>query len=162
MTMIQPSQPSSNAPARGPRPSSVDISFWLWITYLSIGAINSVIGFVQRERNRAEALNAVVAQYPTMDRPMIETVASMVVVGVVVLGLLFVTACVSFALLTRAGRNWARVLLTVVGSISVLFLIGPVVTPLQALFQISLLAGAIVMMYQRSANDWFRPGRPAV
>lgn len=162
MTMIQPSQPSSNAPARGPRPSSVDISFWLWITYLSIGAINSVIGFVQRDRNRADALNAVMAQYPAMDRSMIETVATMVVVGVVVLGLLFVAACISFALLTRAGRNWARVLLTVVGSMSVLFLIGPVVTPLQALFQISLLAAAIVMMYQRSANDWFRPRRPAV
>jgi hypothetical protein len=162
MTTIQPSQPSSNAPARGPRPSSVEISFWLWITYLSIGAINSVIAFIQRDRNRADALNAVIAQHPTMDRSMIETVASMVVVGVVVLGLLFVAAGLCFALLTRAGRNWARVLLTVVGSLSVLFLIGPVVTPLQALFQLFLLVGAILMMYQRSANDWFRPRRPAL
>ncbi|HEX6402565.1 MAG TPA: hypothetical protein VF003_05305 [Pseudonocardiaceae bacterium] len=150
------------APARGPRPNSVDISFWLWITYLTIGAINTVVGFVQRDRNRADAINAVVAQYPGMDRSMIDSLATVVVVGVVVLGLLFVAACVSCALLMRGGRNWARVVLTVVGSLSVLFLIGPVVTPLQALFQLLLVVGAIVMMFQRPANDWFRPRRPAL
>jgi hypothetical protein len=80
----------------------------------------------------------------------------------VVLGLLFVAAGVSCALLMRGGRNWARVVLTVVGSLSVLFLIGPVVTPLQALFQLLLVVGAIVMMFQRPANEWFRPRRPAL
>lgn len=154
--------PRPEAPARGPRPNSVEISFWLWITYLTIGAINTVVGFVQRDRNRAEAINAVIDQYPAMDRSMIDSVATIVVVGVVVLGLLFVVAGVSFALLMRARRNWARVVLTVVGSLSVLFLIGPVVTPLQALFQLLLLVGAIVMMFQRPANDWFRPRRPAL
>ncbi|HXT46611.1 MAG TPA: hypothetical protein VN748_21275 [Pseudonocardiaceae bacterium] len=166
MTMIQPpSDPPGqqrSAQARGPRPNSVEISFWLWITYLTIGAINTVVGFVQRDRNRADAINAVIDQYPAMDRSMIDSVATIVVVGVVVLGLLFVAAGVSFALLMRARRNWARVVLTVVGSLSVLFLIGPVVTPLQALFQLLLLVGAIVMMFQRPANDWFRPRRPAL
>jgi hypothetical protein len=85
-----------------------------------------------------------------------------VVVGVVVVGLLLVAAGISFALLMRAGRNWARVTLTVVGSLSVLFLIGPVVTPLQALFQLCLVGGGIVMMFQRPANEWFRPRRPAL
>ena len=160
MTMIQPLP--DQAPARGPRPNSVEISFWLWITYLTIGAINTVVGFVQRDRNRADAIKAVIDQYPAMDRSMIDSVATVVVVGVVVLGLLFVAACVSFALLMRARRNWARVVLTVVGSLSVLFLIGPVVTPLQALFQLLLLVAAIVMMFQRPANDWFRPRRPAL
>ena len=154
--------PRPETPVRGPRPNSVDISFWLWITYLTIGAINTVVGFVQRERNRAEAINAVVAQYPGMDRSMIDSLATVVVVGVVVLGLLFVAASVSCALLMRGGRNWARVVLTVVGSLSVLFLIGPVATPLQALFQLLLVVGAIVMMFQRRANDWFRPRRPAL
>jgi uncharacterized membrane protein YcjF (UPF0283 family) len=140
----------------------VEISFSLWITYLMIGAVNTVVGFVQRERNRADAINAVIAQYPAMDRSMVDSVATVVVVGVVVLGLLFVAAGVSFALLMRAGRNWARVVLTVVGCLSVLFLIGPVVTPLQALFQLCLVSGAIAMMFQRPANDWFRSRRPAL
>jgi TM2 domain-containing membrane protein YozV len=117
----------------------VEISFSLWVTYLAIGAVNTVVGFVHRDR-----------------------VATAVVVGVVVLGLLFVGAGVSFALLMRAGRNWARVVLTVVGGLSVLFLIGPVVTPLQALFQLCLVGAAIAMMFQRPANDWFRPRRPAL
>jgi hypothetical protein len=159
MTTIQPPFP---APARGPRPSSVEISFSLWLTYLTIGAINAAVGFVHRDRNRADAINAVITQYPSMDRSMIDTVATVVVVGVVVVGLLLVAAGISFALLMRAGRNWARVALTVVGSLSVLFLIGPVVTPLQALFQLCLVGGAIAMMFQRPANEWFRPRRPAL
>jgi hypothetical protein len=179
MTTIQPpsdppgQQPSAppapaggyqrpEAPPRGPRPNSVDISFWLWITYLTIGAINTAVGFVQRDRNRADAINAVVAQYPGMERSMIDSLATVVVVGVVVLGLLFVAGGVSSAVLMRGGHNWARVVLTVVGSLSVLFLIGPVVTPLQALFQLLLVVGGIAMMFQRSANDWFRPRRPAL
>jgi TM2 domain-containing membrane protein YozV len=140
----------------------VETSFRLWITYLTIGAVNTVVGFVQRDRNRADAIKAVITQYPTMDHSMIDSVATVVVVAVVVLGLLFVAAGAGFALVMRAGRNWARVVLTVVGSLSVLFLIGPVATPLQALFQLALLVGAIVMMFQRSANDWFRPRRPAL
>lgn len=157
-----PPPPAGGASGRGSRPNSVEISFWLWITYLTIGAINTVVGFVQRDRNRADAINAVIDQYPTMDRSMIDSVSTAVVVGVVVLGLLFVAAGVCFALLMRARHNWARVVLTVVGSLSVLFLIGPVVTPLQALFQLLLLVAAIVMMFQRPANDWFRPRRPAL
>src|SRR3954447_13082363 len=81
---------ATEAPSRGPRPSSVEISFWIWITYLMIGAINAVVGFIQRDRNRAEAIDAVIAQYPAMDRATIKSIATVVVVGVAVVGLLIV------------------------------------------------------------------------
>ncbi|MGH3767352.1 MAG: hypothetical protein ACRDTX_19735 [Pseudonocardiaceae bacterium] len=148
---------ATETPARGPRPRNVDTSFWLWVTYLTIGASNSVIGFIQRDRNRADAIEAVISQYPTMDRAMIENIATVVVVGVAVVGLLIVAVSLGSALLMRGGRNWARIVLTVIGSLSVLFLIGPVVTPLQALFQLALLVAAIVMMFLPPANVWFRP-----
>jgi len=173
MTMIQPpsgprgeqrSAPpggdqATEAPTRGPRPRGVEISFWVWVTYLTIGAINAVVGFIQRDRSRAEAIDAVIARYPTMDRAMIESVATGVVVGMAVVALLFVAAGLSLAFGMRGGRNWARIVLTVVGSLGVFFLIGPVSTPLQALFQLLLLVAAIVMMFQRPANEWFRPHR---
>lgn len=150
----------TEAPAQGPRPRAVDIAFWLWVTYLAIGASNVVVGFVHRDRNRTEAINVVVAQYPGMERSVIESIATVVVVGVVVVGLLLVAACSSFAFLMRGGHNWARIVLTVVGGLSILFVIGPVATPMQALFQFLLLAAAILMMFQRPANEWFRLVRP--
>ena len=150
---------TTDTPSRGPRPKSVEISFWLWVTYLTIGAINSVVGFIQRDRNRADAIDAVIAQYPAMDRAMIESIATVVVVGVAVVGLVIVAVGLGTAHLMRGGRNWARIVLTVLGCLSVLVLIGPVVTPLQALFQLLLLIAAIVMMFQRPANEWFRPRR---
>lgn len=152
--------PAPAPPSRGPRPSGLDISFWLWITYLVIGTSNAVIGFIHRDRNRADAINAVIAQYPAMDRVTVEHLASAVVLGMVVIGLLFVAAGLSFALLMRGGRSWARVVLTVVGSLSILFLIGPVGTDLQALFQLALLVAAIVMMFQPPVSEWLRPPRP--
>jgi hypothetical protein len=154
--------PSPEAPSRPPRPKGLEISFWLWITYLAIGASNAVIGFIQRDRNRADAINAVIAQYPGMDRAMVESVATGVVLGMVVLGLLFVVAGLSLALLMRGGRNWARIVLPVLGCLSILVMIGPVGTDLQALFQFLLLVGAIVMMFQRPVNQWFRPRRPGI
>ena len=152
---------ATGTPSRGPRPSSVEISFWVWVTYLTIGAINAVIGFIQRDRNRAEAIDAVIAQYPAMDRATIESIATVVVVGVAVIGLLIVAMGFGSAHLMRGGRNWARIVLAVLGCLSVLFFIGPVVTPMQALFQLLLLIAAIVMMFQRPANEWFRPRRTA-
>ena len=157
-----PEVPHRAVPPRAPRPKGLEISFWLWITYLTIGASNAVIGFIQRDRNRAEAINVVVAQYPGMERAMIESLATGVVLGMVVLGLLFAVAGLSLALLMRGGRNWARIALPVLGCLSILVMIGPVGTDLQALFQLLLLVGAIVMMFQRPVNEWFRPRRPGI
>src|SRR5262249_48838053 len=142
-----------------PRPNGVEVSFWLWVTYLAIGAINAVIGFVQRDRNRADAISAVAAQYPAMDRAMIEKLANTVVLGLVVTGVLFVVASFTCALLMRGGRNWARILLTVVGSLGIPFMIHRFGTELQLMFQILLLAAAIAMMYLPPVNEWFRPRR---
>jgi hypothetical protein len=173
MTTSPPPTNSAPPPSRGaysppetrpsrPRPTGLEISFWLWITYLAIGASNAVIEFIHRDRNRTDLINAAIAKYPGMDQAMIGNMAGLVVAALIVIGLLFAATGLTFALLMRGGRNWARIALTVVGSVSVLFLVGPVGTDLQALFQLLLLVGAIMMMFQRPVNQWFRPRRPQI
>lgn len=157
--------PMPEAPPRGPRPRGVEISFWLWIINLALGAISSLVALTQIDRIRAEAVSTALAQNPTLDRSMIENVSTGVVIGAVVVGLLFVAAGLVFAFLMRGGRNWARIVLAVLGGLGVLFglfgLAGSTGPVLVASFvQLLLVLGAVVTMFGSAANAWFRPGRP--
>lgn len=151
-------------PVRGPRPRVVEISFWLWIIDLVIAVIGCVVAFSQLDRIRAEAINRVLVQTPTLDRGSIENVATAVLIGTVAVVLLFVIAEIVFVFLMRGGRNWARIVLAVVGGLGVLFeiiglagLTGSMLAV--ALAQLLLILGAIATMFAPAANAWFRPRR---
>jgi hypothetical protein len=178
MTTIQPSSDSGDqqwpAPTPGggqvpalpqrPRPRGVEISFWLWVGYLALGAIGVVVAFTQLDRVRAETVNAL-AEDPSLDRALIERVATGFFVGVLVTILVFIIAAFIFALLMRGGRNWARIVLAVLGGLAVLLgLLGLVGSAGPALgmgvLQLLLLVGAIGTMFGSAANAWFRPRRP--
>ncbi|MBW0009328.1 MAG: hypothetical protein JO063_04270, partial [Pseudonocardiales bacterium] len=80
-----------------------------------------------------------------------------------VLGLLVVAAELVFVFLMRGGRNWARIVLAVLGGLGVLLGLiglaiggGSITGPLPLL----LLIGAIVTMFLPPANAWFQPRRP--
>ncbi|HEY3896207.1 MAG TPA: hypothetical protein VGL88_12650 [Pseudonocardiaceae bacterium] len=168
MTTIPPppgdySAPSS-IPVRGPRPRVVEISFWLWIIDLVIAVIGCVVAFSQLDRIRTEAINRILVQTPTLDRGSIENVATAVLIGTVAVVLLFVIAEIVFVFLMRGGRNWARIVLAVVGGLGVLFeiiglagLTGSMFVV--ALAQLLLILGAIATMFAPAANAWFRPRR---
>jgi hypothetical protein len=152
-------------PLRGPRPRSVEISFWLWIISLILGAAGSVAALTQLDRIRAEAINRALAQNPTLDQSMTQSVVTGVLIGAVAVALLFVVAELVFVFLMRGGRNWARIVLAVFGGLSVLFglvgLAGTAGPVLVASFvQLLLVVAAIATMFGPAANAWFRPRRP--
>lgn len=164
MTMPPPSggYPAGSAPLRGTRPKEVEISFWLWIAVLVFSALGVVITFFQIDRVRTEAINELLAQNPTMDRSLIESAATAGLIVGIMIGLLFVVAEFVFAFLMRGGRNWARIVLAVLGGLGVLLeLVGLVGTAgAVGLLQLLLLSAAIVTMFLPPANAWFRPPRP--
>jgi hypothetical protein len=157
--------PAPGAPLREPRPRTVEISFWLWIVNLALGAIGSAVALAQIDQVRTDAINKAIAQNPTMDRSVISSVATGVLIGSVAVGLLFIAVGLLFVFLMRGGRNWARIVLAVLGSLSVLFgsigLVsdtGPMLVA--AVLQLLLVAGAIATMFVPAANAWFRSRRP--
>jgi uncharacterized membrane protein YfcA len=132
---------------------------------LTLGAISSLLALTQIDRLRTEAINQVATQNPTLDRSMIESVASAALTGTVMIGLVFVAAGFLFAFLMRGGRNWARIVLAVLGSLFGLFALlslasasGP--TAVSALVQLLLVVAAIVTMFGSQANAWFRRPHP--
>ncbi len=146
------------------RPKEVEISFWLWISTIVLGLVGSVPIFFQFDQLRAQAINQALANEPTLDRSTIESVTTGALVAGAVIGLLLVVAQLLFVFLMRGGRNWARIVLAVLGGLVVLFgLIGFVGTTgamgAGSLLQLLLLIGAIVAMFLPAANAWFRPRR---
>ncbi len=131
---------------------------------LTFGAVSSLVALTQIDRLRTEAINQIATQNPTLDRSMIESVASAALTGTVVIGLLFVAVGFIFAFLMRGGRNWARIALAVLGGLFGLFGLfslanasGP--TAVSVFVQLLLVVAAIAMMFGSEANAWFR--RPA-
>ncbi|MGH3774306.1 MAG: hypothetical protein ACRDRR_00995 [Pseudonocardiaceae bacterium] len=163
MTMPPPSggYPTGPAPLRGTRPREIEISFWLWIATVVLGVVGVVIMYIQIDLLRAELINSLLAQDSTADRPTVERFATVGSVVAVVIGLLLVGGQLLLVFLMRGGRNWARIVLAVLGGLVVLFgLIGFAAGSVSGLLQLLLLVGAIVTMFLPAANAWFRPPRP--
>jgi len=132
---------------------------------LTFGAFSSLVALTQMDRLRTEAINQMVAQDPALDRSMIESVAAAVLTATIVIGLSFVAAGFIFAFLMRGGRNWARILLAVLGGLFALLGLlslanasGP--TVVTSLVQLLLVVAAIATMFGSEANAWFRSTRP--
>ncbi|MDQ4104488.1 MAG: hypothetical protein M3186_12535 [Actinomycetota bacterium] len=144
------------------RPKEVEISFWLWISTIVLGLVGSVPILFQFDQLRTQTISQMLAADPALDRSTIESVATGALVTGAVIGLLLVVAQVIFVFLMRGGRNWARIVLAVLGGLVVLFgLVGFAGTTgamsAGSLLQLLLLIGAIVTMFLPAANAWFRP-----
>ncbi|MGQ0716171.1 MAG: hypothetical protein ACT4NP_02440 [Pseudonocardiales bacterium] len=163
MTIPPPSggYPTGPAPLRGTRPRVVEISFWLWIATVFLGVLGVVVMYIQIDLLRAELVNSLLAQDPTVDRSTVERFATVGSVVAIVIGLLLVGAQLLLVFLMRGGRNWARIVLAVLGGLIVLFgVIGFAASSASGLLQLLLLVGAIVTMFLPTANAWFRPRHP--
>lgn len=147
------------------RPKEVDTSFWLWISYFALGVLGIFFTYPQTQQIRNEAMREALAKNPELDQTAFENFMTVAVNVGLALGLLFVAVLIVFVYLIRGGRNWARIVLAVIGGLGLLFgLLGLAgasgLSVLLALIQLLLLTGAIVTMFRPAANAWFRPVRP--
>lgn len=104
-------------PVAAPVPKLVNISRWLWIASASIGMIRFVAELFDRETLIAEARR----QNPVLGQDQIDAGVN----GGILFGLLIATTVLlAYTRLANAmarGRNWARIVLTVLGAASVAF-----------------------------------------
>jgi hypothetical protein len=118
---------------------------WLWIAYLTLDVVLAVVAM-------------------TLARSAIDGGVSRQQIAIVVVALLVDVAVLVFAVLMRGGRNWARIVLAVVGGLRVLILLfiliagagGPMVAVL-----FLLVAAAVTTMFVPAANAWFVPRQRA-
>ncbi|MCU1681094.1 MAG: putative rane protein [Amycolatopsis sp.] len=158
-----PPPPYNQAPA-GPiaLPKSLDMSVKLWIAAAAVSLIHSILTIVNT--------NALVDEYAA--RLGVDTSAASANVsgvGSVIFQIILIGVWLFFVFKMREGQNWARIVLTVIGGITVLlgvialfalgvlFSIGGlgVIEVLFSLASLATVGGAIFFQFKADANPYF-------
>lgn len=138
------------------RPKPVDNSFVLWLIgaglYLVFVILGTATGSTREGLERS------------FGRPPTDAEVNTAKIFGLVIGLAMIGLFVLFAFMMRAGRNWARITLTVLGGISiVLNLFGirsaGALNLIITLVLVVLVAAAIYLMYRPESNNYFSAGR---
>ncbi|MBW4715850.1 hypothetical protein [Saccharothrix obliqua] len=143
-------QGSGGGPAL-PVPKEVQISFWIWIAGAALSVLGSLLALTQRD-----AIAQVLRESPQsrgLSPDEFDAAVTASILFAVVIGLVFAGLYVLFAFKARAGRNWARVVLTVLTALSLLALVtGASVSGL-----LTSLASvvAVVLLYMPNAKAYF-------
>ncbi|GAA2663258.1 MULTISPECIES: hypothetical protein [Actinosynnema] len=165
-----PSFPAANPMSEGeptPRPKSVDLSFLLWMVSAVLSVLTLIVTNLNIEATVAETAARLTEAGLPVDPAEIDTSVSVVSV---VISLAINAIWVAVAFVMRNGANWARIVLTVLGALSlvfsslfsllslpVLFSIGAlgVVEALLSIVGIPVMLAAIVYMFTGGAGRYF-------
>lgn len=140
-----------------PAPTPVQVSFWLWVATAVVGVIGAVVVFTRRDA-AVDAARAANVQHLTDAQ-----LQAAVTVGLVVAALfavVFAGLYLLFAFKARAGRNWARITLTVLTVLDVL-LLATSFTVLSALSTLVAVVAA-VLLFLPASNQFFTASKRAV
>lgn len=164
-----PPPPSNDNPAYFPGaavvppPLPVVRAFQLWVATVVISVIGIGLSILdwgsQKDAVVSDILTAARDAGTELTRAQAESFAS-TVFGVTIAVSALVTALLLFlAFRMKAGRNWARIILTVVGGIVALFAIFGLASgglaAVSSLLQAGLIIAAIVFMFQGAASAYF-------
>lgn len=149
------------APAPVARPKSVDNAFMAWLTVTAIGVLSLILVITVSGDDIRKSLQDSNPNYTA--KQLDDAVTTGKVVGII-LGLIFVGLYLLFVYKMRAGRNWARITLTVLGALSILStLLGSgqngALLLIVGLVQAVLIVAAVYFMYRPDANQYFAAGK---
>jgi hypothetical protein len=152
-----------DGPTPQERPLAVRIGVGAFVGSLVLSVISTVVTLLNWDTISARLL----ASLRTQQGVDAQTVQQAAQVGIkigVAVALILAAVYALFAWFAWRGRNWARIVLWVLGGLGVVFGLGGLATggsPLPFLtglsfFQVALLAAAIVGLALKPSNEWFR------
>ncbi|WP_127783445.1 hypothetical protein [Rhodococcus sp. X156] len=154
--------PGSNDPGQQPRtvPADVDKAWKLWLASIVIGLIGTVVGLLATDRDKLKQDLIAEGSAPAD----VDAVVNATVVSIAVIGLIILALQLLFVFKMRAGRNWARIVLTVLGVVGVLSSVfslsqGSGLAAVVNLVSAVVVVAAIVLMYRPAAKAYFSPQR---
>ncbi|NUT50175.1 MAG: hypothetical protein HOV94_23115 [Saccharothrix sp.] len=135
-----------------PEPKEVRISFFLWLAGAILLVVSSLLVLTQRDAVLEEARKtAATTQGVTAEQ--VESLTNAILMISVIIGVVLAVLMVLFAVKARAGRNWARITLTVLGAmVCVYHLLG---FSLVGLVIVLVVAAAVVTLYLPASKAYF-------
>jgi cation transport ATPase len=142
----EPEQPRESRP-----PVPVQVAFWIWVA----SAVLSVVSAVLTPRQKGDIINALNNSKPQGLPPsQYQQYANTLITVSVVTLVLFAALYLFFAYKVRAGRNWARMTLTVLMVIGVAY-DAYTGTLLSSGIGLLISAVAVILVYFPSASAYF-------
>jgi len=165
-----PNYPSGSGPMTGesglPKlapPSEVLTSVKLWFASILVGLVGGILVYVLTDQDAA-VQTMMDADTSGLSQAQLQTAVNIGLITVLVLVLILLGLEVLFVLKMKAGRNWARIVLTVLAGLSAVsslsaftkgFSLGTAINFISLL----LLIGAVVFMFRPAANPYFSQRR---
>jgi hypothetical protein len=142
------------------RPTTVMAGIVAFIAYIILGLISAIIQFSDIDNLVRESLRTSGGSTADLSQ---STVRSAVIVGAVI-GLLFAALEGMFIWFAWQGRNWARIVLWVIGGLGVVGgLVGlagssylPGFLRGLSIFQFLLVLAGVILLALRPSNEWYR------
>jgi hypothetical protein len=150
-----PSAPGQLPPEAPPRPDAVRFGIGAYVANLVLGLVGAVVTF--------SSIDSVIdAELASSGVAVSDDAVRAVLVVSAVIGLLFVALEALFIWFAWKGRNWARIVLFVLGGLGITGGLSALAQPttgfLSALsvFQMIVLVVGIVLLTRRPSNEWYR------
>jgi hypothetical protein len=147
---------------RPPAPQSVLNA----VKFMYAGAAVSLIEIIISLTTIGGLKSAIEKAYPKYTASQVHTTEVASIAGLVISGLLGVGLWILMARLNLSGRNWARIVASVLFGINTLELVATFTRPGTAVglaFAVVLWIvglGAVVFLWRRESSDFFRPAQP--
>ncbi|MGW4485301.1 hypothetical protein ACWEOE_15865 [Amycolatopsis sp. NPDC004368] len=111
--------PPYGEPARPAVPTTITVAFWAFVASTVIGIVGGLLLFGQKD----ELIDAARGTNSTLSEAQLDQAANIALVIGVVIAVVIALLYLLFAVKLRAGRNWARIVLTVLTALQVLSLL---------------------------------------
>lgn len=139
-------------------PADVENAFKLWLVSIGLGVLGIIASLIFADRDAL--LQTAKEQNSTLSTDQLNTTVNVGLIGGAVFAAIIIGLELLFAFKMRAGRNWARIVLTVLGVLGVLFSLygfttGFSVGTVLNLISIIVVIAAIVFMFKPAASAYF-------
>jgi hypothetical protein len=146
-------------PARPEPPASVVMAVRLMYTGAVVSALSLIVGLVTIGSLRDSLHKA----QPSLTPTQLHDLQTVVIVGSVFIGLISIGLWVWMALMSKAGKPWARIVATVLFGLDTLFLLlglaqaGAAAGTLVSILTWLIGLGAVVYLWRKDASAYFNP-----
>ncbi|MEU5691475.1 hypothetical protein [Actinosynnema sp. NPDC020468] len=152
---LPPPPPLSDAEVAGSTPlqapKEVRTSFWLWIVGAAVSVISALLTLTQRDEVEQQLRDTPQGKQLSADQLAAAVNAGLLVA--VLVALVFAGLYVLFAFKAKAGRNWARIVLTVLTLLGLLALLRT--ASVLGVFTNLISVIAIVLLYLPASKAYF-------